>query len=158
MLLIFAQWSNFLINKMGEKMGLRLKKKSLKAIIRTVQEYLADGQTVEEFLYDFRLSEKKWNKFVLKHKKLRNAISDGLVFYRSYARRQLKKDMNRKKGGANTVLAKMAYEDALGWTEAAIKRNQQAAPKKMYKVILDLGPEEGNEDRIIPEEKKEGES
>lgn len=120
-------------------MPLQLRKDSLFAIVMQVKKYLARGDTLENFLTDFEFSKRQWDKFVTKNKKLQYAIEDGLVYYKSYWQRELAENMYDKNGSA--TLAKLAFENALGWTEAARKRNQGERRRKRFKLVLDLGVE-----------------
>lgn len=130
-------------------MALELTKKNVVHIIAIVQDYQREGNSLNAFLTDFYLSNKEWKKFVRKNKKLRTAIDDGLVYYKAYWERSLAKAMKSKRG--NAALEKLAYENALGWASSSRDLESGKNDVGMYKVILDLGPEEGNEDKIIPE-------
>lgn len=140
----------------AEKMPLYLNKKALKHHIRLVHKYQKEGQTLNAYMVDFNLSERDFKKYVAKHKKLRYAIQDGLVFYKAFWERKLTKGIDS--GRSNQTLMKLAVENALGWTELSQRTKTKEKPRKMYKVYVDLGPEEGNEDKIVPEKegKKDG--
>ena len=134
------------------KMPLQLEKKRTRYIINLVQDYMREGQSLECFLTDFDVSVIKWDKFVKRNKKLQKALVDGAVFNKAHWQRVLAKEMKRR-NSRNTNLIKMAVENALGWTELAQKMKIQEKPRKMYKVYVDMCPEDGNEDKIVPEKK-----
>jgi hypothetical protein len=120
-------------------MAFDLKKGNLNEVCEIIKGYMEEGKTLERFLADFRFSKRKWKKFVSKNKKLQLAIEDGLVFYKAFWQTRLSVEMNRRSG--NPTLAKMAFENALGWTDSAQKREDEEKPSKRYKVYLDLRPE-----------------
>ena len=133
-------------------MALPLKKRNLNYIIEIVQDYQRNGSSLNAFLTDYFISNKEWKKFVKKNKVLRNAIEDGQVYYKAFWEREMARAMNSKNG--NSTLQKLALENALGWTALSKEENAGDNNPKMYKVILDLGPEDGMEDKTIPEKEE----
>jgi len=122
-------------------MSIELKRSNLNQICKIVLAYMREGLTMENFLFDFDLSQRQFNRYLKKNKKLQNTIEDGLAFFKSSWQRKLANAMMDSR--VNQTLAKMAFENALGWSEAAQRRQSEAKPKRAYKVILDMGPEEG---------------
>jgi len=121
-------------------MALKLNKECLFAVCVHVKNYLKNGSTLERFLTDFSFSKRQWDKYVSKNKKLQYAIEDGLIYYKAFWQDSLNADMLNK--NTNSALTKLAYENALGWSESARKRNAGEKTRKRFKLVLDLGPED----------------
>ena len=127
-------------------MAFKLRKTDMVEICEILKAYLAEGNTIEVFLTDFKYSKKKWDKFVRNNKLVQEAIQDGNVYYKAFWQKRLSSEMDNKR--SNSTLAKLAFENSLGLTDAALKAKEKDLPTKRYKVYVDLGPEKSEEELI----------
>lgn len=99
--------------------------------------FMRKGKTIEQFLTHFNLRLSDWNRYCKKHSSIRKAITDGLVFYKSYwQEKAVAWSADKERQGA---LSKMLVEHALGWEEsaqAAVKIKAKVGGVKGYKVIV----------------------
>ena len=119
---------------------MNLNKDTLESVCILIKDYLREGKSLEMFLADWNIPKKQWNKFLRKNKKVQETLDDGLIYYKAHWQRKLDKAMFKR--GGNSALAKMAFQEALGWTQEAEKRQRANEKRPRFKLILDLGPDE----------------